>query len=230
MSKLIISILITIIAIIHSSIANDTSSTQNEYYTLNGKKIKYEDSNILKDYDNKIGFAASMFSGHGVSYQRHILDNYRIEITTSIYGLDNNYQRYNDFEFENEPKASNFILFSIGFEIQKVIYSTQRIKLIAFTGFSYWSDVEENVTETYDDTKPLTYSSNHNKKSYVVGLGIGGEYRINNELVIDLDLGFIYQNKITLFYDESKPLDQTNTNNVKSVLGFGIGGGVYYAF
>jgi len=200
-------ILVLIVSAFSMFFFNSTTLAQE---TANTKKVVYIDEGSFQDYDNKIGFAASMFSGIGISYQRHIQNGFRIEFTASIYGSGGEKSTF-------EGSKSSDMYYTIGMEIQKVLYNSQEAKMYVFAGTSYWFDKTNYIGPQVNSIYSI-YDEN-----YVFGLGVGFQYSISSQIILDIEGGYLYRESY-----ETDSREQPDDGTY--YLGFGIAAGVYFAF
>ncbi|MCX6146592.1 MAG: outer membrane beta-barrel protein [Candidatus Kapabacteria bacterium] len=158
--------------------------------------------------NNKLGFAASMFSGYGVSYGYRINNNYALEFTTSIYG-----------EGGSKYKTSynnSYLTSTLGFEFQRSIYVSSDSRFYALAGVSYWYNSNNNSRNN------TNIQIDNSETNYVGGLSLGWEIVLGKRYVINIEGGYLYRQNS---YQGEIPYNSSTYN-----LGSGAGGGVYYAF
>lgn len=172
-------------------------------------------------YNNKIGFAASFFSGYGLSYEYNLNRDYTIEFTGSIYGSGGS----NNSEFDNSPA---YLVSTLGTELHRNFYVGSDSRFYSYAAFSYWIDnTNYHYTNSVDDT--YTY-----KNDIVGGLGLGWEYILGKRLVFNLEGGYLYRSmnekgtRVDSRFPPVKTLESYSSHNY--YLGFGVGAGIYYAF
>lgn len=169
--------------------------------------------------NNKLGFAGSMLSGYGVSYAYTISKVYTVECTSSIYGQGGS----RDANTYSNP----YIVATVGMELQRNFYANPNFRFYGLAAVSFWLD---NTTYYYENTSGDIYNDEH---SYVGGLALGWELTIAKRFVINLEGGYLYQRR----YNDGQEYDYSSGQKVlrgfaRSTysIGFGIGGGIYYAF
>jgi hypothetical protein len=173
--------------------------------------------------NNRLGFAGSMMSGYGLSYEYFVTRDYLIEFSGSVYGEGGNMETAN-------YNSRSYLTAAVGMELQRNMYFHGNTRLYGLLGTSVWIDNEKRY---YDKT-------NDDKTAWAIGLGIGLEYTISRRFVINLEGGYHYKtynnSGIRIKYNQWDPNKQeyvaTYENYIESpyVIGFAIGGGLYYAF
>lgn len=166
--------------------------------------------------NNKLGFAGSMFSGYGLSYEYNVSQDFTLEFTGSIYGSGGNSNNFND---------NSYIMMTLGSELQKNWFTSQDSRFYTFLGISYWLD---NTNYNYNNTKT-------DKNDYVGGLGLGWEFTFGKKIIFNIEGGYLYRDMNSkgneLIYDPLGGKENLQPFSRHSYyLGFGIGGGIYYSF
>ncbi len=175
--------------------AQDTSQTK--------LSASQEQQQILR---NKLGFAASMLSGYGLSYSYQLDRQYTIELTASIYGQG------------GENNNSSFFVSTIGAEIQRNFYANRETRFYGMLAGSYWLDnTEDSFTIPPDKTS---------ERDYIIGLAIGIEYSVLSRLAMNIEGGYLYRYTTT-----TRTNNYYSSKSTSSYwLGFGVGCGIYYMF
>jgi len=225
MIKYIISTLISFAAIISTSIAQDSTSIDKPFYTLNGKRVYYNQEEIFKDYDNKFGFTASQITGYGLSYQRHISNGFRIEINGSYFTSD-------DLRYSRESFVKNYTYYTIGLELQKELYKENNSKVFFFIGVGYFYDYEERNDKfgpSSDDIR-IYEKLYQTYKTIAAGIGLNFQYTLSRFLIFDFDVAYYHDRKFEDYYDSTRALEYQyrSKNTFHYDLGFGIG--IYVPF
>lgn len=170
---------------------------------------------IPKDdfFQNKLGFAASMFTGYGLSYAGHLGKGYWLEGTASIYGSAGS----------NYSNGSELIT-TLGVELQKDLYKSNDFRFYGMFGASYWYEMNEYQNSEYINGKNVTVTSSNHESNYLASLALGFEFSIVRHLVFNAEGGYLYKvNKFKNTYSYSYRRDGYD-------IGFGVGAGLYYAF
>lgn len=171
---------------------------------------------IPKDdlYQNKLGFAASMFTGYGLSYAGFLGKGYWVEGTASIYGSAGS-SNYND--------GSDFTS-TLGLELQKDLYTSRDFRFYALLGASYWYDMYESESSTYINGQSVRYTYARYESNYIASLAFGFEFSIVRHLNFNVEGGYLYKT------NKYKTTDTYSYRRDGYDIGFGVGAGLYYAF
>ncbi|MFN8359225.1 MAG: hypothetical protein U0264_04860 [Candidatus Kapaibacterium sp.] len=176
-----------------------------------------QDSNARRlaqpiQYNNKIGFAGSMFSAYGISYEYDASRDFTFELTGAVFGEGGN----TGSSYDN---SNSYLTVAIGAEVQRNFINTLDTRFYGFVGIGYWL---ENNSYTYNN-----YYSNY--KDYTGGLGIGWEMSFFKRFVLNVEGGYVYRdmNRESNDYNGS---NYTATIRHTYYLGFGVGAGIYYTF
>ena len=164
------------------------------------------------DYNNKIGFAGSMFSGYGISFEYDVSRDFTLELTAAVFGQGGS-SNNSMYDYSN-----SYLTIAVGTEVQKNFYINNNSRFYGLIGIGYWLD---NTNYTYDNT--YRYDTD-----YTGGLGLGWEFTFLKRFVFNVEGGYVYRDMNT----------KGNNNNINNqvisthsyYLGFGIGAGIYYAF
>lgn len=164
-----------------------------------------------KEYDwpvNRIGASASSFTGYGLTYFRHFADDFVIKLAVFGYGESND-----DSNYQNSS-----LFGTIGTELQYNLHKTKYTRLHLFGAFSIWYD--ESIYGY-----GLSYYSSSIKREYVTGFGFGFEFLAWGIISFNIETGLMGRFGANTYSDYS----MTTTTDPK-YYGFGIGGGITYAF
>lgn len=161
-------------------------------------------------FQNKLGFAASMFTGYGLSYAGYLGKGYWVEGTGSIYG-------------SGGSNGSDFTS-TLGFELQKDMYSSRDFRFYALLGASYWYDMNEYSDTYYVGPNYETRTYSRYESNYIASLAIGFEFAIVRHLNFNIEGGYRYQ------VNKFKTSDTYTYKRDGYDIGFGVGAGLYYAF
>ncbi len=167
--------------------------------------------------DNKVGLTYSMMSGYGLTYLRSFENNFSIKTQLYLYGsVDANDTEYRD----------NSLKLAIGAELQYNLAKFQSNRLYVLAGFYY--DYDYSLYDYLLHTKDEVVKKNafDITRHYNVGLGIGFEVYLLNNISVAFDGGY---------YGEIKNNNQADFYTVKETsksIGFGFAGGIslYYNF
>ncbi len=174
--------------------------------------------------NNKLGFAASMISGYGLSYEYNLSPAYTLEFTGSIYG-EGGKKNSNNI-------SSSYLVSTLGLELQKNMFVNSDSRFYILTSASLWIDNNTNPNNYYAINSITTQD---NQTSFVAGLGLGWEINIAKRIIMNLEGGYSY--KSYKYYGTDLAYD--NINNIYSSIdynrsayrfGFGVACGIYYAF
>lgn len=174
--------------------------------------------------NNKVGFAGSMFSGYGLSYEYNLSRAFTIEFTGSIYGSGGSNNNSTDYQ-------SSYLVGTIGTELQRDFYTGHDSRFYSFVGFSFWAD-NTNYNYNYDtDNTNDTYT---HESDYVAGIGLGWEYALSRRFIFNVEGGYLYRDINTkgtnYIYDNILGRRIQAYADHKYYIGFGVGAGIYYAF
>ena len=143
--------------------------------------------------DNKVGLTYSMMSGYGLTYLRSFENNFSIKTQLYLYGsVDANDTEYRD----------NSLKLAIGAELQYNLAKFQSNRLYVLAGFYY--DYDYSLYDYLLHTKDEVVKKNafDITRHYNVGLGIGFEVYLLNNISVAFDGGYYgeIKNKIQLMY------------------------------
>lgn len=177
--------------------------------------VVQESKNIFKN--NRVGLTYSMMSGYGLTYLRSFENNFSIKTQLYLYGsVDANDTEYRD----------NSLKLAIGAELQYNLAKFQSNRLYVLAGFYY--DYDYSLYDYLLHTKDEVVKKNafDITRHYNVGLGIGFEVYLLNNISVAFDGGY---------YGEIKNNNQADFYTVKETsksIGFGFAGGIslYYNF
>ena len=179
-----------------------------------------EDVKDVKPYvwpSNRLGLSASSFSGYGLSYQYHIVDKYVIKFSFFGYGESNNNSQY----YSNQNLYT-----TVGAELQMNLHRTRYTRFHAFVAASHWYD--DYSSNNYYDQNGM-YNSSTINRTVVGGIGFGFEFLAWGLISFNIETGL--QGRFTTqSHWETSPNYSLTTTSHPRYYGFGIGGGVTYAF
>lgn len=148
-----------------------------------------------KPYTNRIGLAASMFTGYGLSYVTKVSERVWTKGVGSVYGT-------------GTTNASD-IRMTLGAELQVDLLSAEQMRFYGFAATSYW----------YSNNKRENPNSSNSEGNYVGGLGFGIEATVMKHLALSLESGFLFRNT---FLSSSVPIDNSSHYYVGIGIGGGI--------
>ena len=202
-------ILVSLCLLAAFSFANAQDSTNNAS-SSNGAEPQW--------LQNRIGLYGSFFSGYGLSFQHQFQNGLSIRSQLFAYGSndDNNYN-------------SDEIQLDYGIDLQYNLKRTQNSRLYALLG-SY-IDYYERGNSYYSSS---VYKKDYNIERYInVGIGFGIEVMGWQNISIVVEGGYYGRfgnNTVTDYnYIGLETVSYKVNQNPKS-FGFGVGGGVAYAF
>lgn len=156
---------------------------------------------------NRIGLTGSTFTGYGLTYYRHFGEKFTAKICLFAFGENRN---------DEYDQSSNFQSI-VGTELQYTLHQTKYTRLHIFTSFSFWYD--ENDYGQYQN-QSLSID-----RMYTPGIGFGFEFLAWGRISFNLETGIQARYEVNSNYY----VNSSKTNYPKSY-GFGIGGGISYAF
>lgn len=181
-----------------------TGQSQEIYDTLHPK----QEQKIL--LNNRVGITYSTLSGYGLTYLRQLNDKFSIK--GQLFG-------FGKYETEPEFINENYLVISIGTELQYNLIKYTNNRLYALGGIYYVYDYDENSGWNSD------YNSTNNY--YNIGLGIGFETMLFSNITMAIDGGYFGQ-YVKYRSEDDNTLDILRNNEI--VFGFGIGVSLYYNF
>jgi len=169
------------------------------------------------EYNNKLGFAASMISGYGISYEYNASRQVTLELTASVYGSGGS-----GSSTSSSSTSDSYIMATVGIEVQKNFFVSHDSRFYTLLGLGYWlNNNRYNYNSTYRDNS-----------DYTAGLGLGWEFTFGKKIIFNLEAGYLYRDMnekgTNDYYGGGSGL--TPYTNHSYYLGFGGGIGLYYAF
>lgn len=173
--------------------------------------------NKNEDFDwpkNRIGVSGSTFTGYGLTYYRHFGNKFVGKICMVAYGSSDGY--------DNNSKEFTYI---IGTEFQYNIKQTKFSRLHLFAAFSNWYDENSYMSGIkINDYKNLSID-----REYVVGIGFGVEFLAWHIISFNLETGLMGRFGVNTNFEDNQ-MGMYVSKSYPKVYGFGIGGGISYAF
>jgi hypothetical protein len=163
---------------------------------------------------NRIGLSASTFTGYGLTYYRHFGDKIVGKVCLFAFGGT-------QADVDNSKDLQSIL----GTEIQYNLHKTKYTRLHIFGAFSFWYN--ENQYEYRNEKN--TYTQLSIDRTYVTGVGFGFEFLAWGIISFNIETGLIGWFGINSDSDNSSVYPYSKTTYPKSY-GFGIGGGITYAF
>ncbi|MBK9247136.1 MAG: hypothetical protein IPM69_03255 [Ignavibacteria bacterium] len=153
-------------------------------------------------YDYSIGLKSSNFSGYGVCISKNLSNEYVFQFTGMIDYNEN--IKWNDMSKSKETKNQTDILYNVGIELKRSIYSNENSFIYALLGSYYGTDNNKNL------------NSESNTSTLSLGIGLGGEWYVNKYLSGNFEIGYKF--------DNSDIIENTSPSIVrKTGVGFGVG-------
>lgn len=160
----------------------------------------------IADTSNYLGVKASNISGYGLYLSRDLSENFRAQIMGIIYY----------YEMTKNDESEKILNYDIGIELQKSMYSNDRMRTYILFGGYYYFD---------DETLKNVESTNVVNNSFNVGLGIGMEFS-HKRIVYNFDIGYkFFEDDIDTFKD-----GDFSYNELKRVTKIGAGVGLGFIF
>ncbi len=163
---------------------------------------------------NRIGGYGSFFSGYGLSYQYQFENGFSLKTQLFAYGSDNDNSNYN----------ANEIQLALGADLQYNLKRTENTRLYVLAG---------SFIDYYEDGNYYNSSPNDSDiERYInVGIGFGIELMAWKNVSFMLEGGYYgrFGNNTVSVYRYGDERDIKETQNPRS-FGFGVGGGIFYAF
>ncbi|MBI3258255.1 MAG: hypothetical protein HYZ54_02060, partial [Ignavibacteriae bacterium] len=175
-------------------------------------------------FNNKIGFAGSMFSGYGLSYEYDLSRAFTLEFTGSIYGTGGTNNNTNNY-------VTSYLVSTIGTELQRNFYVGHDSRFYSYVGLGFWID-NTNYNNDYDNNSSNdTYS---HETDYSAGIGLGWEYALSRRFIFNVEGGYLYRDMYVkgtnYIYDNIFGRRIEAYADHTYYIGFGVGVGIYYAF
>lgn len=188
--------------------------------TLAMSVVKAQDTTGSYNHlNNRLGFAASMISGYGLSYQYDFSRSFTMEVTGSIYGSGGTSSSQSSY-------SNPYVIATLGFEAQRNLYFSDVSRFYGFGSFSGWIDY--NSSESYSFPEQLPYKTYRDENTFITGVGIGLELIVAKHIGFNLEGGYLYRTSRTKG-DNGRGTPRLYTESSYD-FGFGVGGGIYYAF
>lgn len=161
---------------------------------------------------NRVGLYGSFFSGYGLSYQYQFDNGISLRTQLFAYGSDNDNSNYNSTEIQ----------LAYGIDLQYNLQRTKSTRFYVLAGsfIDYYEDGYYYDNDNYDIERYIN-----------VGLGFGIEIMAWRNISIMLEGGYYgrFGNNTVSVYRYGDERDIKETQNPRS-FGFGVGGGIFYAF
>ncbi|MFA7326057.1 MAG: hypothetical protein WC121_05285 [Candidatus Kapaibacterium sp.] len=167
---------------------------------------------------NRIGLYGSFFSGYGLSYQ-YQFDN-GLSLRTQMFAYGSNDDNY---------YSTDEIQLALGLDLQYNLKRTKNTRFYVLAG----SFVDYYETGNYYYS-PSSNSEDFDVERYInVGVGFGIELMAWRNVAFVIEGGYYGRfgnNTITVYrYDDERDMNIKENQTPRS-FGFGVGGGIFYAF
>ncbi len=163
---------------------------------------------------NRIGLSASTFTGFGLTYYRHFGEDFVGKINLYAFG-----------ESRRDGSYSKDFFSTIGTELQYNMHKTKYTRLHIFTALSLWYDEREYSYERENRQKITSITI---RRTYVTGFGFGFEFLAWGIISFNIETGLMGRFGVKTY--KNNDLDPKNKTTYPQSYGFGIGGGISYAF
>lgn len=170
--------------------------------TISGLRAIPHGEQFVNLYDQSIGLKYSNFSGYGLSISKNLSDAYILQLTGMIDYHEN--VKWSDMSKRTESKNQTDILYNLGIELKRSIYSNENSLIYMVFGSYYGTDNNKNLT------------SESNKSTLSLGIGLGGEWYFNKYLSANMEFGYKFDNSDIL--ENISPSIERKTG-----VGFGVG-------
>ncbi len=163
---------------------------------------------------NRIGLSASTFTGYGLTYYRHFGDKFVGKVCLFAFG-----------DTQADADNSKDLRSIFGTELQYNLHKTKYTRLHIFGAFSFWYD--ESQYEYWNEKS--TYTQWNIDRTYVTGVGFGFEFLAWGIISFNIETGLMSRFGINSDSDNN-PINPYSKTSYPKSYGFGIGGGITYAF
>ena len=192
------------------SFANAQNKTDN---------VSTSDDDESQWLQNRIGLYGSFFSGYGLSYQYQFENGFSIRTQLFAYGSNDENNNYNSDE----------IRLALGADLQYNLKRTKNTRLYVLAG----SFVDYFENGNYTNIYPST-SKDYDIERYInVGVGFGMELMAWRNFAFVIEGGYYGRfgnNSVTVYDYREEGNIRTKENITPKTFGFGVGGGIFYAF
>ena len=166
----------------------------------------------MPQYNNNIGFTASLFSGLGFHYKRNISREHSVKAV--FFGWHTTEEKNTENVFINTKSSDVYI--SFGMEYHYLFLRQKKLDLYALAGARTWYS-------EYSDPSRYYFWEINNINS--IGLGVGLESRLGKHFVVNADIGFTKYWKLERIWGQGELLFERNYTT-----SFGFAGGVGIGF
>lgn len=192
------------------------ASNSNLVTSSNQNTTEDDDSPWLK---NRIGVYGSFFSGYGLSYQHQFENGFSLRTQLFAYGSNDDNDDYNSDEFR----------FAYGADLQYNLIRSRNTRLYALAGS--FLDYYESGNNNY--TFP-SKTKDYDIERYInVGVAFGIELMAWRNLSFVIEGGYYGRfgnNSITVYKPVNGQSVKHKEKQTPKSFGFGVGGGISYAF
>lgn len=198
------------------SFAKAQETTNSRLETNNGQNAVDDDDSQWPQ--NRIGLYGSFFSGYGLSYQYQLKNG--ISLRTQLFA----YGRNDDDEYN-----SNEIRLAYGADVQYNLKRSRNTRLYVLAGsfFDYY-EYGNNYSIPPANTNNYDIERNIN-----VGAGFGIELLAWRHVSFAIEGGYYGKfgnNSVTVYRNVNGQDVLSRENQTPKSFGFGVGGGIFYAF
>ncbi len=167
---------------------------------------------------NRIGLYGSFFSGYGLSYQRQLKNG--VSLRTQFFGFGNS---------EDDDYGSDEIRLAYGADVQYNLQRSRKTRLYVLTGSFYdYYESENNYPATPSGKK------DYDIERYInVGVGLGIELIAWQHVSFSIEGGYYGRfgnNNVTTYRIVNGQEIRSREKQTPKSFGFGVGGGIFYAF
>lgn len=198
------------------SFANAQDNSSAKLVNSNQNAAEDDESQWLQ---NRIGLYGSFFSGYGLSYQHQFENGFSLKTQLFAYGSNDDNSNYNSDEIQ----------LTFGVDLQYTLKRTNNSRLYVLAG----SFVDYYERGNYYYATPSNDEDYDIERNINVGVGFGIELMAWRNVSFVIEGGYYGRfgnNTVTVYrYGDERDLNFKETQTPKS-FGFGVGGGIFYAF
>lgn len=194
--------------------AQENSSTK---LVNNNQNTDYDDESQW--LQNRIGLYGSFFSGYGLSYQHQFENGFSLRTQLFAYGSNDDNSNYNSDE----------IRLAYGVDLQYNLKRTKNTRFYALLGS--FIDYYERGSSYYDT--PNSVKDYDVERYFNIGIGFGIELMAWRNVSFMLEGGYYGRfgnNDVTVYDYNNGQSTSYKANQTPTTFGFGVGGGIFYAF
>lgn len=168
---------------------------------------------------NRVGGYGSFFSGYGLSYQYQFENGISLKTQLFAFGSDDDNRNYNNDEIQ----------LTYGIDLQYNLNRTKNTRFYALAGsfIDYHEEGNYYYSSSSDDT-------DFDIERYInVGVGFGIELMAWQNISVVVEGGYYGRfgnNTVTDYNYNNNGNTRVKVNETPRTFGFGVGGGLFYAF